>query len=83
MSSAEEHTTILDIDLEAKPVSLTSEKNPSPDSIQIIMRTKEVTKDDSEDAAEVDESFHPEGNVFQRIANIFRKIWEAICSLFQ
>lgn len=80
---SEDHTTILDIDLEAKPVSLTSEKNPSPDSIQIIMRTKEITKDDSEDAAEVDESFHPEGNVFQRIANIFRKIWEAICSLFQ
>ncbi len=79
---AGEHTTILDIDLEAKPVSLTSEKNPSPDSIQIIMRTKEIMKDDGEDAAEVDENFYPEGNVLHRIANIFRKIWEAICSLF-
>lgn len=80
---SEENTTILDIDLEAKPVSLTSEKNPSPDSIQIIMRTKEITKDDEEDAAEVDESFHPDGNIFHRIANIFKKIWKAICSLFQ
>lgn len=75
-------TTILDIDLEAKPVSLTSDKNPSPDSIQIIMRTKEITKDDGGAAAEVDEDFCPEGNVFHRIANIFRRIWKAICSLF-
>lgn len=80
---SDEHTTILDIDLEAKPVSLTSEKNPSPDSIQIIMRTKEITKDDSEDTAGVDENYYPDGNVFHRIANIFRRIWAAICSLFQ
>lgn len=79
---SDEHTTILDIDLEAKPVSLTSEKNPSPDSIQIIMRTKEITKDDDEENAEVDENFYPDGNVFHRIANIFRRIWEAIRSLF-
>lgn len=79
---SDEHTTILDIDLDASPVSLTSDKNPSPDSIQIIMRTKEITKDDGEDDAEVDENYYPEGNVFHRIANIFRRIWEAICSLF-
>lgn len=78
-----ENTTILDIDLDAKPVSLTSEQNPSPDSIQIIMRTKEITKDDSEEAVEVDESFQPEGNIFWRIASIFRRIWEAVRSLFQ
>lgn len=80
---SDEHTTILDIDLEAKPVSLTSEKNPSPDSIQIIMRTKEITKDDSEDTAGVDENYYPDGNVFHRIANIFRRIWAAVCSLFR
>lgn len=79
---SDEHTTILDIDLEAKPVSLTSEKNPSPDSIQIIMRTKEITKDDDDETAGVDENFYPDGNVFHRIATIFRRIWEAVCSLF-
>lgn len=80
---SEEHTTILDIDLEAKPISLTSDKNPSPRSMQIILRTKEITKDDEEDKTEIDETFYPEGNIFHRIGMIFKKIWDTICSLFR
>ena len=29
-----------------------------------------------------DESYHPEGNVFHRIASIFTRIWNMITSLF-
>lgn len=77
-----EKTTILDYDPDARPVSMTSAKNPNPDSIQIILRTKELTKDDEESSITVDESFHPDGNVLHRIASIFKRIWEAIRSLF-
>lgn len=80
---SEDHTTILNIDLDAKPVSLTSRKNPSPRSMQIIVRTKEITKDDEAASAEVDENYYPEGNVFHRIGLIFKKIWDAICSIFR
>ena len=80
---SEDHTTILNMDLNAKPVSLTSRKNPSPRSMQIIVRTKEITKDDEAASAEVDENYYPEGNVFHRIGLIFKKIWDAICSIFR
>ena len=77
----QEKTTILNLDPEAKPVSMTSLKNPEPNSIQIILRTKELTKDDEDSSVTVDESFKPDGSIWHRIANIFRKIWEAVCSL--
>lgn len=80
---SEEHTTILDIDLEAEPESLTSLKNPPPRSMQIVIRTKEITKDDEETAVAVDENYYPEGNFLHRIGLIFRKIWETICSIFR
>ena len=76
-------TTILNIDMDAKPVSLTSDKNPSPRTVQIILRTGEIREKDKSNAAEVDESYHPEGNVFHRIASIFTRIWKMITSLFQ
>lgn len=75
-------TTILNIDMDAKPVSLTSEKNPSPRTVQIILRTGEIKEKDKSTTAEVDESYHPEGNVFHRIASIFTRIWNMITSLF-
>lgn len=79
---SEEHTTILDIDLEAEPVSFTSARNPSPRSIQIILRTHEITEEDKAEAGDVDESFHPQGTVLQRIGAIFLKIWQTVLALF-
>lgn len=76
-------TTILNIDLEASPMSMTSAKNPSPRSIQMILRTEEIKdKEDSEDL-KVDEDFHPDGNIFHRIGNIFKYIWASITSVFK
>lgn len=40
---------ILDIDTSAEKISFTSEKNPSPRSLQIIIRTKEIEIDEEED----------------------------------
>lgn len=77
-----EKTTILELDPEAEFLSLTSEKNPSPRSIQIVLRTQEITEPDEEEDTEIDESYHPEGSIFHRIMLIFRKIWDTICGLF-
>ena len=78
-----EDTTILNIDLEASPVSMTSAKNPSPRSIQMILRTEEIKdKQESEDV-NIDEDFHADGNIFHRIGNIFKYIWRSITSVFK
>jgi len=78
-----EDTTILNIDLEASPMSMTSAKNPSPRSIQMILRTEEIKdKQDSEDVS-VDEDFYPDGNIFHRIGNVFKYIWRSITSVFK
>lgn len=76
-------TTILNIDTEASPVSITSAKNPSPRSIQMILRTEEI-KDKKDNAdVDVDEDFYPDGNIFHRIGNIFKHIWRSITSVFK
>ncbi len=76
-------TTILNIDLEASPVSITSAKNPSPRSIQMILRTEEIKDKKVNDDVNVDEDFYPDGNIFHRIGNIFKYIWRSITSVFK
>jgi len=78
-----EDTTLLNIDLEAKPVSMTSVKNPSPKSIQIILRTGEIKQDEEDKDSKVDEDFHPDGNVLHRIGNIFKNIFGFFTSIFK
>lgn len=79
-----EDTTILNIDLEASPKSFTSEKNPAPRTIQMIIRTGEIKKSEEVvEAAAVNEDFKADGSIFHRIANIFRKIWQSITSIFK
>lgn len=77
-----EDTTILNFDPEALPVSMTSDKNPSPRSIQMILRTEEIEEKKEDSSIQVNEDFHPDGNVFSRIGNIFKKIWKSILSIF-
>lgn len=78
-----EDTTILNIDLEASPVSMTSAKNPSPRSIQIILRTEEIKDKQDSDDVKMDEDFHPDGNFFHRIGNVFKYIWRTVTSVFK
>lgn len=78
-----EDNNLLNIDTEAPFLSFTSDKNPEPESIQVILRTEEITVDDEETVAEVDEDFHPDGNFVHRIGNILKKIWNSIVSIFK
>ncbi len=62
---------------------MTSAKNPSPKSIQIILRTGEIKHNEEDKESKVDEDFHPDGNVFQRIGNIFKNIFGFFSSIFK
>lgn len=44
----EEETNVLNMDYEHKLISVTSDENPSPSSIQIILRTQEINKESIE-----------------------------------
>jgi len=77
----EDDTNVLNIDSNAKLESVTSTLNPSPTSLQFIMRTKEISLEDVEDEAENDGEAEDVG-VIARIKNIFTKLFEAITSVF-
>ena len=79
---SEEKMTFLNMDSTMSPKSFTSELNPSPKSIQVVMRTKEIKIDEDDTKIEVDENFHPEGNFFTRILNIFKNIFSTIKGIF-
>lgn len=81
----EEENHMLNIDTEAAKLSFTSAQNKTPESIQVILRTKEISKEDIEKqnkdleaAAEKDN-----GTVIGRIGNIFKQIVIAIKSVFE
>ena len=72
---------LLLMDATAEAVSLTDSRNPSPESIQILIRTQEITMPDevvteSEAAAEVQTTF------WGRVAQMFKDFWAAITGLF-
>lgn len=77
----EEDNHLLNIDAEHPLISITSEKNPTPDSIQIILRTQEISIDDEETITDLEKESENIG-IWERIENIFKKIWEAISSIF-
>lgn len=79
----EDETKLLDLDAEQEMVSFTSSKNPTPSSIQIILRTEEIQVDE-EAAPETDlEQPAEDVGVWDRIVNLFKNIWNSITSLFQ
>lgn len=70
------------MDATAEAQSLTSDRNPSPTSIQILIRTQEIKVDDDE--AEGDEKTAAESTTFWgRVAQMFRDFWDAVTGIFQ
>ncbi len=75
LDEIEEETNILNIDIEESFPSFTSGKNDSPESIQIIMRTAEISIDDEVDNT-VDLEKEPENiGVWGRLKAVFVKIY--------
>lgn len=77
----EEDTNVLNIDAEAELQSVTSSQNPTPSSLQFILRTQEISTPSDSDTASSDESDDDQG-VLSRIANIFKKLFSAVYGVF-
>lgn len=77
----EDDTNILNIDSSADLQSVTSSMNPTPSSLQFILRTQEISTDDDDDAVTSDQDGADEG-VLARIVNIFKKLASAIYGVF-
>lgn len=71
----EEDTNILNMDNQLEFPSFTSEKNHTPGSIQIILRTAEISIEDSTDPAADIEPVKENIGFFGRIKNIFTSIF--------
>ena len=77
----EEETNVLNIDAEAALQSVTSDQNPSPASLQFILRTEEISVDETE--AETDSAAEQEEeDVLDRIVNIFKELFDAVSGVF-
>ena len=81
LDEKEAENNFLNMDPYAEKESLTSEKNPEPNSVQIICRSDEITVKES--AKGLDSEVDPEGStLWQRIINVFRRVAELISGLF-
>lgn len=79
----EDENKLLDLDAEQQMISFTSPKNPNPASIQVILRTEEISVDDAEeDNTDLDADTQPVG-FWDRVVNIFKQLWQSITSIFQ
>lgn len=72
---------LLLMDATAEAVSLTDSRNPSPESIQILIRTQEITMPD-EDETEAEAAAEVQITFWGRVAQMFKDFWAAITGLF-
>ena len=72
---------LLLMDATAEAVSLTDSRNPSPESIQILIRTQEITMPD-EDETETETAAAAQTTFWGRVAQMFKDFWAAITGLF-
>lgn len=72
---------LLLMDATAEAVSLTDSRNPSPESIQILIRTQEITMPD-EDETEAEATAEVQTTFWGRVAQMFKDFWAAITGLF-
>lgn len=77
-----DENNLLNLDAEAKPVSFTSSKNAAPESIQVILRTAEISTDNNSQNIKDQELADAYVSPLARIQNLFAKIWQAIVSAF-
>ena len=77
----EEETNVLNMDMDQPKISFTSDKNVEPESIQIILRTDEISLDDDEELEDLEPKKVKEG-VGKRLKKVFLKIWRGITTMF-
>ena len=72
------------MDPEAEMISFKTKKNPEPNSLQIIVRTDEISEDTSPtDISDEESGETADEGPFQRMWNVFVKIFQAIVDIFK
>lgn len=83
IDKVEGETNLLNLDTEERMISFTSDRNETPDSIQIILKTQEINKESIADhAADIEPEVEDPG-IWHRIGQVFVKIWEWITGIFR
>ena len=75
----ENDSNILKIDTEAVKTSFTSDKNPEPNSVQVVLRTQEIKKAEDNSVTDL-ESEDDNITPIKRIGNVFKKLFDFIKS---
>ena len=83
LDTYEKDNNLLNLDAEQEMISFTSSKNPTPDSIQVILRTDEISIDDMDDGITDFEGTPQKEGFFARIGSIFKKIADKVKSIFE
>lgn len=78
----EGETNMLNLDAEAALQSVTSDQNPTPASVQFILRTQEISVDETEAMQQAAAEQEEEESALERIVNIFRELWDAVSGVF-
>ncbi|MEL7656455.1 MAG: hypothetical protein AAGU75_11170, partial [Bacillota bacterium] len=73
----EDENKFINLDAEASLQSFTSDQNPTPLSSQVLLRTKEISLDDSDETGDLEKAKEDIG-IFNRIKKIFIELWNGI-----
>ena len=80
----EDENNFLNIDPEAEKISFTSSKNPSPNSIQIVLRTDEISDDDdTTDISDAESASTSDESPLKRMWNVLVAIVKAVVQIFK
>lgn len=80
----EDENNFLNMDPEADKISFTSSKNPSPNSVQIVLRTDEISDDDdATDISDQESTSDSNEGPLKRMWNVLVAIVKAIIQIFQ
>ncbi len=75
-------TRFLRMDPDAEKISFTSDENKEPESVQIILRTAEISLDDDDELLDA-ESEAENQSPLRRIWNVLVKMWKAVVEIFR
>lgn len=80
----EEDTRFLNMDPNAEKVSFTSEKNQEPESLQIVLRTEEISLDDDDELMDAEAAAGENTeSPLRRMWNVLVKMCKAIAEIFK
>ena len=71
------------MDPSARKISFTSDKNQEPETLQVVLRTQEISLEDEEHQVMDAETQKEERSPFQRMWNVLVRIWQAIVEIFR